>query len=90
MKPGIPWSVKGIDDKAREIAKDAARSQGQTLGQWLNLKILESAGEEADLAARATRKKASSSVTSRTSRSGPAATPRGKSADAAQHESTAG
>jgi localization factor PodJL len=89
MKPGIPWSVKGIDDKAREIAKDAARSQGQTLGQWLNLKILESAGEEADLAARATRKKASSSVTSRTSRSGSAATPRGKSADAAQHKSTA-
>ena len=90
MKPGIPWSVKGIDDKAREIAKDAARSQGKTLGQWLNLKILESASEEADLASRATRKKASSSVTSSTSRSSPAATPRGKSADAAKHESTAG
>ncbi len=27
-----PWSVKGIDPKARELAKDLARRQGMTLG----------------------------------------------------------
>jgi localization factor PodJL len=65
MKPGIPWSVKGIDGKAREVAKDAARAEGLTLGEWLNQKILESAQEDAELKARATRRKASSSTTSR-------------------------
>ena len=78
MKPGIPWSVKGIDGKAREIAKDAATSQGKTLGQWLNQKILESASEDADLKARATRKKPSSSASPRNSRSKTAASSRGK------------
>ncbi|WP_108880012.1 peptidoglycan-binding protein [Anderseniella sp. Alg231-50] len=78
MKPGIPWSVKGIDGKAREIAKDAATSQGKTLGQWLNQKILESADEDADLKTRATRKKPSSSTRARTARSKSAAASRGK------------
>ncbi len=78
MKPGIPWSVKGIDGKAREIAKDAAMSQGQTLGQWLNQKILESASEDAEQKPRAARKKASSSA--RASRSRTAASSRGKTA----------
>ncbi len=78
MKPGIPWSVKGIDGKAREIAKDAAMSQGQTLGQWLNQKILESASEDAEQKLRTTRKKASSSA--RNSRSGSTASSRGKTA----------
>jgi localization factor PodJL len=68
MKPGIPWSVKGIEGKAREVAKDAARAQGMTLGEWLNHKILEGASEEADLKSRATRKKATSSVSSSRSR----------------------
>ena len=68
MKPGIPWSVKGIDGKAREVAKDAARAEGMTLGEWLNQKILESAQEDADLKSRATRKKATSSVSRRSSR----------------------
>ncbi|HZC16665.1 MAG TPA: peptidoglycan-binding protein [Caulobacteraceae bacterium] len=36
-----PWSVKGIDPKAREIAKDLARRSGMTLGEWLNQMILE-------------------------------------------------
>ena len=68
MKPGIPWSVKGIDGRAREVAKDAARAEGLTLGEWLNQKILESAQEDAELTARATRKKSASSVSRRTSR----------------------
>ena len=40
MKPGIPWSVKGIDSQAREAAKDAARRSGMTLGEWLNTVIM--------------------------------------------------
>ena len=41
MTSGAPWSVKGIDPKAREIAKDLARRSGLTLGEWLNQVILE-------------------------------------------------
>ncbi|MDG2523179.1 peptidoglycan-binding protein [Caulobacter segnis] len=41
MSAGAPWSVKGIDPKAREIAKDLARRSGMTLGEWLNRMILE-------------------------------------------------
>ncbi|HEY5412785.1 MAG TPA: Localization factor PodJS [Caulobacteraceae bacterium] len=37
-----PWSVKGIDPKAREIAKDLARRSGLTLGDWLNRMIEDS------------------------------------------------
>jgi localization factor PodJL len=39
MTSGAPWSVKGIDPKAREIAKDLARRSGMTLGEWLNQMI---------------------------------------------------
>lgn len=45
MKPGIPWSVKGIDNEAREAAKHAARRSGMTLGEWLNTVIREQADE---------------------------------------------
>jgi localization factor PodJL len=41
MTAGAPWSVKGINPKAREIAKDHARRSGMTLGEWLNSVILE-------------------------------------------------
>ncbi|MDC7676046.1 SEL1-like repeat protein [Asticcacaulis machinosus] len=41
MSAGTPWSVKGIDSKAREVAKDLARRSGMTLGEWLNQVILE-------------------------------------------------
>ncbi len=43
MTGAAPWSVKGIDPKAREIAKDLARRSGMTLGDWLNQMILEDA-----------------------------------------------
>lgn len=36
-----PWSVKGIDSRAREIAREAAREEGMTLGAYLNRLILE-------------------------------------------------
>ena len=39
MKPGIPWSVKGVEPELREIAKTAARRSGMTLGEWLNSAI---------------------------------------------------
>ncbi len=45
MKPGIPWSVKGIDQETREAAKDAARRSGMTLGEWLNTMILDQSDE---------------------------------------------
>ena len=40
MSANAPWSVKGIDAKAREVAKDLARRSGLTLGEWLNQMIL--------------------------------------------------
>ena len=45
MKPGIPWSVKGIEPEVREAAKYAARRSGMTLGEWLNTVILDQADE---------------------------------------------
>ncbi|MGY6663219.1 MAG: peptidoglycan-binding protein [Glycocaulis sp.] len=41
MTSGTPWSVKGIDPRARAMAKTAARREGMTLGEWLNRVILE-------------------------------------------------
>jgi localization factor PodJL len=49
MKPGIPWSVKGIEQQAREAAKQAARQSGMTIGEWLNSVIMESADGNDDL-----------------------------------------
>ncbi len=46
MRPGVPWSVKGIEPEAREAAKVAARREGKTLGQWLNEKIIDASDEE--------------------------------------------
>ena len=46
MPSGAPWSVKGIDPRARAIAKTAARKEGLTLGEWLNRVILDD-GEDA-------------------------------------------
>jgi len=41
VSAAAPWSVKGIDPKAREVAKDLARRSGMTLGEWLNSMIME-------------------------------------------------
>ena len=46
MSAAAPWSVKGIDPKAREIAKDLARRSGMTLGEWLNSMSIEDGEEE--------------------------------------------
>ncbi len=49
MKPGIPWSVKGIEQQARAAAKQAARRSGMTIGEWLNTVILDSADGDDEL-----------------------------------------
>ncbi|SJM46791.1 TPR repeat, SEL1 subfamily [Brevundimonas diminuta 3F5N] len=46
MTAAAPWSVKGIDPKAREIAKDLARRSGMTLGEWLNSMIMDEPDED--------------------------------------------
>jgi len=38
--------VKGIEPKAREIAKDLARRSGMTLGEWLNTIIMEDGDDD--------------------------------------------
>lgn len=55
MSASAPWSVKGIDAKAREVAKDLARRSGLTLGEWLNQMILE--GEDVGAAIRRERER---------------------------------
>jgi localization factor PodJL len=45
VSAAAPWSVKGIDPKAREVAKDLARRSGMTLGEWLNSMIMEDEDE---------------------------------------------
>ena len=47
MSAAAPWSVKGIDPKAREVAKDLARRSGMTLGEWLNTMIMDDEEEAA-------------------------------------------
>ena len=48
MRPGVPWSVKGIDPEVRAAAKSAARRAGMTLGEWLNGVILDQNGNNVD------------------------------------------
>ncbi len=45
MKSNAPWSVKGIERDARETAKEAARREGMTVGEWLN-QMIYSQGQE--------------------------------------------
>ena len=40
MSNAAPWSVKGIDPRAREAVREAARREGLTIGEWLNQAIL--------------------------------------------------
>ncbi|WP_084420478.1 peptidoglycan-binding protein [Henriciella litoralis] len=42
-----PWSVKGIDQRAREAAREAAREEGLTIGEYINRMLLEETGDEA-------------------------------------------
>jgi TPR repeat protein len=51
MAMSAPWSIKGVDFKAREAAKIMARRSGLTLGEWLNRAILDEAAKPAGAAA---------------------------------------
>ncbi|MEQ9315974.1 MAG: hypothetical protein RLN72_08975, partial [Henriciella sp.] len=42
-----PWSVKGIDQRAREAAREAAREEGLTIGEYINRMLLEETANEA-------------------------------------------
>jgi len=46
MKSNAPWSVKGIAKDTRETAKEAARKEGMTVGEWLNTVIHQARNEE--------------------------------------------
>ncbi len=41
MSSGQPWSLRGLDPKAREIAKDLAHRAGLSLGDWLHQVMVE-------------------------------------------------
>jgi localization factor PodJL len=45
MNKAVPWSIKGVDFDTREAAKEAARRDGLTLGEWMNRAIAERASE---------------------------------------------
>lgn len=38
--PSMPWSLIGVSDEARKIIRAAAAENNQTIGQWLNERIL--------------------------------------------------
>jgi localization factor PodJL len=45
MRHTVPWSVKGVDQDAREAAKEAARRSGMSVGEWLNAMIADQAAQ---------------------------------------------
>ncbi|NRA29927.1 MAG: SEL1-like repeat protein [Parvularculaceae bacterium] len=49
-KSNVPWSVKGIDADARSVAKELARREGKTLGEWMTAMIRQKGLDEAGLA----------------------------------------
>jgi localization factor PodJL len=44
MSSDSSWSLRGIDPRVRQAAREAARREGVTVGQWLNRKLLEGGG----------------------------------------------
>ena len=41
-----PWSVKGIDDETRELARRKAKDSGVNIGAWINRAILDHGSQE--------------------------------------------
>ena len=41
MKSGGPWNLRGLRPETREVARDAARRSGVSVGEWLNSVIRE-------------------------------------------------
>jgi localization factor PodJL len=48
MRP-VPWHVKGVHPDAREVAREAARRSGVSVGTWLNALIVEAADKDIPL-----------------------------------------
>src|SRR5277367_2023643 len=44
MRP-VPWHVKGVHPDARDVAREAARRSGVSVGTWLNSLIIKAADE---------------------------------------------
>ena len=44
MAKSTPWSVKGIDEDTRKVAREAARASGLTIGKWIDGATLQSTG----------------------------------------------
>lgn len=44
----MPWSLVGVSEEARRIVRIAAAENDQTIGQWLNDRILEAAAARQD------------------------------------------
>jgi localization factor PodJL len=45
MRP-VPWHVKGVHPDARDVAREAARRSGVSVGTWLNSLIIKAADED--------------------------------------------
>ncbi|MCI4679967.1 hypothetical protein K9U39_01635 [Rhodoblastus acidophilus] len=45
MSKAAPWSIKGVDFDVRDAAKEAARRDGVSLGEWMNRAIADRAAE---------------------------------------------
>ena len=45
------WSVKGIDGETRDLARDAARASGMTIGAWIDQAILSAKSGELPIVA---------------------------------------
>ncbi|VVB47549.1 putative Sel1 repeat protein [Beijerinckiaceae bacterium RH AL1] len=85
MSKALPWNIKGVGFDAREAARDAARREGLSLGEWLHGVIADSAApaqEHGRYAAAPSEQDRIESVTSRLERlSAAAARPRGRIAE---------
>ena len=43
MSAGVPWSVNAVDPDTWEAAREAARRDGMSVGEWLEAAIRENA-----------------------------------------------
>jgi localization factor PodJL len=46
MKSGGPWNLRGLRPETREVARDAARRSGVSVGEWLNSVIRQDDDED--------------------------------------------
>ena len=44
--PGAPWTIRGIHPDVRQIVNQAAKKEGMTAGEWINVYVRELAVEK--------------------------------------------